>query len=79
MSHSLIIHFIILIALLLGGGALVVILPSQPIHWAVIGFIAVTYLIWAIWHHHEAKTLNRQAIMEYIFIIAIISLVLLLI
>jgi hypothetical protein len=79
MSKSLLIHYLILLFLLLIGGLLIVLLPSTTIHWSVIGFIAVTYLIWAVWHHHSAKTLSRQAMLEYVCIIGLIALVLLLI
>jgi hypothetical protein len=47
-------------------------------HWIIIAGIGATYLVWAVWHHHDARTLSKDALMEYLCIIAIISLVLLL-
>lgn len=79
MNRGLLLHYAILLLLLLGGGILIVLLPSTPIHWAIIAFVGLSYLVWAIWHHHETQTLNRESMLEYVFIIAIISLVLLLI
>lgn len=78
MSRSLLVHYAILLSLLLGGGILIVLLPPSPIHWGVIAFVGVSYLIWALWHHHDNQTLTKEAILEYVFIIAIITLVLLL-
>jgi hypothetical protein len=78
MSKSLLLHYAILLLLLLGAGALIIVIPGATIHWAIIAAIGLTYLIWAIWHHHQSQNLNKEAIMEYLCIIAIIVLVLLL-
>jgi hypothetical protein len=79
MSKTLLFHYFILLCLLLGGGILIILLPSAPIHWAIIGFIGATYLVWAIWHHHDTNTFNRQTMLEYACIVGIIALVLLLV
>lgn len=80
MNKPLIIHYVMLLLLLLGAGLLILALPTTTTtHWVIIGGIGLTYLVWAIWHHHDAKTLTKESILEYVCIIAIIILVLLLI
>jgi hypothetical protein len=78
MSRPLIIHFLMLLGLLAGAGALILSVPNMTTHWIIIAGIGATYLVWAVWHHHDARTLSKDALLEYLCIIAIISLVLLL-
>lgn len=79
MSRALVFHYIILLLLLLGAGILIVLIPDNTIHWTIVAFIGIAYLLWAVLHHHQSNTLTRQAVLEYLCIIGLISLVLLLI
>jgi hypothetical protein len=72
------VQYLILLALLLGAGLFVLYYPYLWAKYTAIGFIVVTYLIWAIWHHYQDGTLTRQTIFEYIGLLCLIALVLVL-
>ena len=75
LPRALLLHYAILLGLLLGAGLIILFVPGNHIHWIALAFIATTYLIWAIWHHHQDKTLSKDILLEYLALLAIITIV----
>ena len=78
-TYHLIINYVLLFFIFLIGGLSLVLLGDQMMKMVILASLAVTYLIWGAWHHHQHGTLNKDVLLEYLGVIGIIIMIFLLV
>jgi hypothetical protein len=72
-------HYAFLLALILCAGIAAIWLQNSTYRWWIIGPIALTYLVWGIWHHWEHHDLTKEVVLEYLAIALLLVVVMTLI
>jgi len=78
-KHHLIVNYVLLFFIFLLGGLSLVLVNDQTIKMIILAALAITYLTWGAWHHHQHGTLSKDVLLEYAGVIGLIIMIFLLV